>query len=322
MSELEDKILAYMDVSHTLNSRQKAVSEREIWELHQKEKPDKPGVKREWLKEMFGGAAGEYAYRGQILEQGEWAEDLWGLLDRNINYFTVAEIMRTAKKEADVRGIPRRDAVRTQISLLEKNGLRQEASTGKWVRKSRTPVQPIVTTNGVDKEKEAIHAEVEGLFSFGTQNAKGKTLLLRVEALVDGYVKESVVSSNDVQEFHLQLVKEEFLSFVREACEDFRRHVLSVKAQIRREDRKQKVSREALRHAGDVLGLVPAFGKPIDLKAAKKLMFKRCSPLHPDRFVGQPRSEVREREYQSIIDAYKVMELYNEGLGTEIRTGQ
>jgi uncharacterized protein (DUF849 family) len=104
---------------------------------------------------------------------------------------------------------------------------------------------------------------------------------------------------------------EDFIVIVQEAGEDLRRHVYDVKSQSKQASKPRKIGMERVRQACEVLGLSMTPGQSIDLKVAKKAMLRRASQLHPDR---NNNSKQTQLEYQAVVEAYKTLELFMEGM--------
>lgn len=312
MSKFEELLAKYKESRHSMTAKQLTEAERELWKAYCFELPGaKTGNRRDFFRKYFEDHYYSYENRQVLLEAGSAIDKLWDLFDQKMTHFTVIRLYRHAKKLSLSNGIPLNEAV---ASVLEKfsNGMLLPSPDGKLYRRGN----PTKKTISNDQPRPSlVNSEVD---SGSAQNTRSKKFLLELTVLTDEYLKSSFGDLGIDETAAVSISRNEFVSFIREAVEDLKRRVSAIRVTVRKESRKQKISREQFRMSCEVLNLPYSYGQKIDLRFCKKLMLKRASPLHPDRNNG---SHAAQSEYQAVIEAYTTLEKYAEGLNVN-ETGE
>lgn len=306
MSDVSKLIAQYREQRGSMGEKQKAEAERRLWEAHcVSSGAGNHGYRRDWFAKVLDGSAGAYEHRQMMLNAGPWVDPLWDMLDKGAAHYVVVRLFRQAREVAAKEQIAHERAVRRVIDEYNAAGVVAHSQDGKVFRR----MTPTEKARSIPPPSD--HEPDSDFGSLGTQNARSKKFLIQLSVLTDSYLKSCVEGPDDDTQLALRMASEEFVSFVREAAEDFKRRVNAVRSMVRKESRRQKVSREQFRQACEVLNLPYAYGQKIDLRFCKKTMLKRAAPLHPDRNNG---SHSARAEYQAVVESYQVLEQYAEGM--------
>ena len=283
--------------------KQKAEAERDLWNTFKSENPSYLGGKREWLKSTLGGPSLNYEQRSQLIMAGPWVGQLWAMIDSGTTQNSVIKLFRQARDRVAKTQIPGEEAVRQVIEEYNSRGHEAKTPSGKVYRR----VTPLERQRTNPPSDIPIEMDMDA-----SQNRRSKQFMSRLIALADEYIRTSLTNTSHIDEMMLKIAKDEFASFVREACDDLRRRVYVLRSSSKKDlQRLTRTTREQLREASEVLGISVVWGGEIDLRKAKKIMLRRCAQLHPDK-TGSMTDEQRA-EYTAVINAYKTIERYMEG---------
>jgi hypothetical protein len=132
----------------------------------------------------------------------------------------------------------------------------------------------------------------------------------QLRILTSQYVRDACVGLED---YDASKLIGDFTGFVREAADDLRRRLTAARKRIRAKQDQPlvHVTRASFDHACELLVVRGTYGKPVDLRDAKRRQLRRAADAHPDRWGGTPHSV---EEFQAIIGAYSVLEQYMEEL--------
>lgn len=308
MSEIDRMIAQYVEQRPSMKEKQKAEAERRLWEAHCASLPEgeRPGYRRDWFQEVLDGPAAGYEQRQMMLNAGPWVDPLWAMLDSGSAHYAVVRLFRKAKELAAKDQVPHEQAVRRVIDEYGASGHLSYSADGKVFRRL-SPTEKARSVPPASISELEVDPSFDGSSS---QNSRSKKFLLQLALLTDGYLKSSFGELEESDALLLKLASDEFIGFVREAAEDLKRRVNSVRSSVKTAGRRQRVSREQFRQACEVLNLPYSYGQKVDLRFCKKTMLKRAGPLHPDRNRGSHSAQV---EYQAVIESYDVLEKYSEG---------
>jgi len=299
--ELRDLIAQYKKSFPTMTEKQRAEEERDLYLLAN---PDQRGGKREWMVANLGGATQHFEQRAMLIMAGPWVNPLWKMFDEGTSRNTIILLFRKARDLVSHKHMQGDEAI--QKVLEEYNSQGHEAHTPEGRRYRRmSPVEkqrsrpPPMTDVPIEMDMDA------------TQNRRSKQFMLRLMALTDEFVRTSLVGISHIDELEMKIAKGEFTSYIREACDDFRRRVYNMRSSSKKErERLSRVTRDELRQAAEVLGIPIVWDKDVDLRKAKKIMLRRCAQLHPDR---GPVSDEQKAEFTAVREAYGTLERYMEG---------
>ncbi len=294
-AELERLIGQYKDTESSMTERQKAEFEHKLWKDIVKGLPDeRKGMhsQRDWCMARLG-KGNFYEERSALLLAGAWAGPLFNMLQMMV------ETDRSDK------------AVKRAYSIIKNH--RQRAV--KKVKESGFKISYEEALRQILEAPKSTPAVDDAAFSMDIDDPQGrrtKQFIKRVSALTDEFIRTSVRGISNVEEMTVRVAKEDLMSFVREACDDFRRRVYVLRTASKKErERLIRVTRDDLREAAEVLGISIVWNKDVDLRFAKKVMLGRCAQLHPDK--AGPMSDRQKAEYTAVIDSYKILERYMEG---------
>lgn len=313
--KLEELIELYRVNLETMTEWDKAVLESQIWDLRAtKEGPgvSRLGERREWFQNKFGGTYAQYERRAALYHARDWTQPLWEKIKGGSSLNDVYNYYKRAKELGKLNGKPGPSAFRASLELVlvDKNaGLPPPVVVVKPVPEQRAVPSPKEKEEEPAPEpKEAAHRrpvdyqDVTGL----PQISNSKEYLRRMKELTDDFVRSSL---GDIDPYQADILTAEFMGWIREAYDDLRRKVSKYRQEANSESTKKRVSKEAFKRACEVLSFRGTFGKPIDLRAAKKRMFVRARDLHPDSNEG---STEKVAEYDAVQKAYRVLEQYTE----------
>jgi hypothetical protein len=298
-------LIAHYKASFSVwSEKQKAEAERDLWMVFKAANPEYRGGKREWLKTTLEGPSLNYEHRSQLIMAGPWVNQLWTLLDEHMTYSTVITLFRLARDRMSKTQIPGEEAVRQVVEEYNSQGHIAKTPDGRVYRKmtplerQRTQPPPSMILIGMDMD--------------APQNKRSKQFMSRLVALADEYVRTSLTNTSHIDEMMLKIAKDEFTSFVREACDDLRRRVYNLRSSSKKDlERLTRVTRSQIQEASEVLGISIVWGGEVDLRKAKKIMLRRCAQLHPDKTGSM--TEEQKTEYTAVVNAYKTIERYMEG---------
>jgi hypothetical protein len=320
-SRLQGLITQYKQTANSTNWKRKAELEKEIRNAIFDEDPQPRGPFGIVLARFLGGSRQDYDHRSTLLNSGPWVNSFWNMLDKGVAQYTVIRLYRESKALAEKENMEFVDAAEYVIDDYEKSGYSASTPDGRKFRKAApysksqrssappvsTPLPAAMPVNGAGEEPSFL--------SMDSQQSRSKTLLVRLNVLVEDFVRASMVEYKDVDFHEQQKAVDDFRHFVHEACEDLRRNVNRLRATAVKSAKAKKVSRDEFRKACEVLGLGQGFtfGKEINLTAAKRAMLKRAAQLHPDHNGGETN---KVQEYQTVIESLAVLETYVKGLNS------
>lgn len=319
MNKLQELITTYAQERGQMSEKQKAEAEVRIWDMHLTSIPrgeEKP-ERRYWLSSTLNGTLAEFELRNSLINAGAWVEPLWKMSESGTPLYTIIRLFRKARFMAVSDKMPCEAALRVVLDYYN-SGYDARSQNGKAVKRRHPTFKPRSKSSIPPSEHERINSD-----SSSSQNTRSKQFLSDIMSLVEVYSTASVSDLGSDDFVLLQMAKEDFMNHAREAVEDFRRRISASRASSRKNEKKQKITRDKFKRACEVLNLPYTYGRPVDLRICKRTMLKRAGPLHPDRNNGSHSARV---EYQAIIESYVTLETYSEGLknenGDRINEGQ
>jgi hypothetical protein len=302
---LKSLISQYKETESSMSEKQKAELEQQLWNIIQGLPEERAGFrsKRDWAAAKLGGSSRDYEQRSALIMAGPWVNPLWEMLENKVARHAVQLIFREAKARV-ARASNRLSQDEALRQVIDEYNARENTATTKDGRTFRRqaptrppppPVDSVMTEMDMDSP----------------QGQRSKVFLGKMTALTDEFIRTSLLELSHVEEMTVKLAKDELVSFIREACDDFRRRVYSLRSASKKErERLSRITRDELRGAAEVLGIPVVWDKDVDLRLAKKIMLRRCAQLHPDK-VG-PMSDNQKAEYNAVIESYKTLERYME----------
>lgn len=285
----------YLDKKGTATQKELAELEHQVWVLHNLSNAgSRPGSKKEWLFSEFGGTRYDYESRAVLLAAGNNVNKLWEKVNTGMPIGTAVRLFRSAKKTASTDKVSLDKAVDKVIQDYDSLGHSAVSADGKAVLKKRAPYAKIAKTNAID------YSDI-------------KQVRQHMHAVIESYVQSL---PEGLDPFLLKETVAEFTLWVDEGIDTFKYKLNKLK----REDRESAlltIGKTKFNQAVEVIGLKPSdfqFGKPINIKAAKKVYLGRARLLHPDVTGG---SENKDKEYIAVTDAFKILEQYAEKFGAK-----
>jgi len=303
MNDLTKMISSYKGNSKSMTERQKAELESQLWASYTASSgKSSNGSSREWLVTVLGGKSRDYELRFTLWNAGEWVQPLWDLLENGMPRTTAVRLMREARSNASLNRVSLAVSLQAVLAAYNESGYEARTPEGKTYRR----------TSPGQKSQQETESESNPIFdSDQFQITRSKKFRDKLVALTSEYVRTSLTDYPNIDVIEARRAVDDFTSFVREACEDLRRKISVMRSEGRKDSKRQKVTRDQLRHACEVLGISVIYGHVPDLRVAKRAMLKRARELHPDRHGG---SEKTRAEYQAVIESYGVIETYEKGL--------
>ena len=299
--DLKKLIDQYKEEFSSMSEKRKAEEERDLYLLAN---PDQRGGKREWMVKHLGGHAQHYEQRSMLIMAGPWVNPLWKMFDEGVTRNSIIQLFRQARDLIANKHMTSEGALTQVINTYNSTGYEARTPEGRRYRKM-TPMekqrsQPPPANISIEMDMDT------------TQNRRSKQFLLRLVALTDEFVRTSLVGLSHIDSLEMKITTDEFTSYVREACDDFRRRVYNMRSSAKKERvRQARVNRDELREAAEVLGISVVWDQDVDLRKAKKIMFRRAAQLHPDK--TGPVSNEQKTEFTAVQEAYKTLERYMEG---------
>lgn len=298
MSDLSKLISQYKNNISSMSGKQTAEAEKHLVDAWMNVNLQNPSAdaRNEWIRNTLGVKTQDYEMRSMLLRAGQWVDHLWKMHDHGTPIRTIVRLFREARDEASTKQVSHHQALEKVINQYENTGFLAHTKDGKIYRRPGPSMKTEIGTPFSQSDN---------------QKTRSSNFISQVSTLATEYVRTSILPSG-LDEVEIQKPIDEFVSFVNEACEDLRKRVTSIRSHGLKDAKKQKISRDGLRRACEVLGISAVYGRPVNLRSAKKIMFKRAAELHPDKCA----STTSTREYQAVIEAYHDLETYMEGLKT------
>jgi len=251
------------------------------------------GQRREVLRANLGGSVGEYELRQTLLGADEWAGPLWDLWDKGASTNSIGQLLVEARKRARLKNRRCADVLDELLEEHKRAAVKQAPKESSRPKPPPTPPPPPQEPRGGEDEHRL-----------------SKQFSEQLRLLTSQYVRDACVGLED---YDASKLIGDFTGFVREAADDLRRRLTAARKRIRAKQDQPlvHVTRASFDHACELLVVRGTYGKPIDLRDAKRRQLRRAADAHPDRWGGTPHSV---EEFQAIIGAYSVLEQYMEEL--------
>lgn len=295
---LETLIEEYKRTKSNLNERQKAELENEIWFVYGTiQGTKKREERRAWFVSKFEGTQAEYDHRQSLINAGKEIDPIWRRLNKGMARHTAIRLFREARQrfhsvsfsENPPKDLSLLSSIDEVLKEYDKIEFERRTKDGKIHRASK-PYSGKPAKNDKDPINNA------------------QKFFQHVRVLTDEFLKERLKT---VDPYFAKELSEEYVDWIREGYNDLRKKVLKHRADAKKE-RVSKIGRIRFQNACEILAIRGIFGKPIDLMGAKKSKMQRVKQLHPDKNDG---SRETEREFQSVVEAYDLLEAYSEQLG-------
>lgn len=238
------------------------------------------GERRDWFVKQFGGSPSKYEYRFTIYNLGDWAHQLYDLVDKGAFELHEAKSLAVKSKELSRR------LSKPPVDIL------QDLLKGG---------DPTVSKNGHKAEPDEDVTNIKG---FQRQVSRLASLCVE-EALQD----------MSVEDYHRETLVADFKDSLDLLIRDFGRKISNVKKNTK-VTAKKKIGAVKFNWACEVLGLKNKFGDELDMAKAKARKNKRALELHPDRNPGNPHAD---EELDRVIEAYEILEAYSSMRGKSNR---
>lgn len=294
-SAIEDRAYLIAQWHSATTQRDKARIETRLWEGRD---DDLELPRRRWLPVLLGqNAFREFELRATLDARGSAAAPLWERIDSDgadqIGLHTAARLMRTAKDSAFRTNTTLHHAVLHALAEFDAAPMITRTAAGNMVR--RLPPKPKLreARRGMYQLKQTPLADASRFWaSLRTQAAEymaGKFTSTNPDA-------DPIVIERLVTEFSrdLKVLTEEYHGKINRALGT---------------NRSAEIKRAQMIGACRTLSIDPPKpGKRVDLVLANKRKKMLARAYHPDSGTGAT------DQYQSVLDAYAVLEQYNEGV--------
>jgi hypothetical protein len=306
--DIKKLVAQYKESFSSMTEKKRAEEERDLYLLANPNGRDGKGGKREWLAAYVGGATQHFEQRAMLLTAGPWVNPLWEMFDKDTSRSTIIQLFRNARNTMVRKQIPGEEALKITLDEYNNRGHEARTSSGKTYRRM-SPLEKQRSSPPSPMKDMSIEMDMDA-----SQNRRSKQFFSQMTALSDEFVRTSLVRVSGIDELTIKIAKDEFTSFIQEACNDFRRRVYVMRSASKKDHvRAARITREKLREAAEVLGISIVWDQDIDLRKAKKIMFRRCAQLHPDH---SNTSDEQKAEYRAVVEAYNIIERYMEGRKT------
>lgn len=281
-------ISLYNERKGSASQKELADLEHRLWVLHNLSVAGPRGTKRDWLFAQLGGTRYDYEIRATLLAAGKNVDKLWDKINDGMPGGTAVRLFRKAKKISASEKIPLDKAVDKVVD--EYNSLSETSvSVDGRVLKKAAPYAKQAVTNELPEDIRQVKKYIAAIIS-------------------------NYISKQNLDSFSLNEAGKELTVWIDEGLELFNKKINKLRSEDK-DSKLLKIGKTRFIQAIEIIGLKPSdylFGKPINLKAAKKSYFARVKLLHPDRTGGSKEKEV---EYMAVTEAFHVLEQYAEQIG-------
>jgi curved DNA-binding protein CbpA len=238
------------------------------------------GERRDWFHKRYKGPVAHYDQRASILSYGgPSCEDLFDRVDKSqVSLSTAAAIVRGARRLIRSHRCSKQAAYEAVIGNYD----------GTWESIDRTTIR--------SKKLPA------------SKKITNKSFRMKVLAMADSLIRESLADSN-VEEYQHERLITEFKEGMDALMKDLSRDISDMK-HTNKEIAIRKIGEPTFNWACDVLCLSFEFGKEVDIQRVRRVARRRAADLHPDRNRDKPDSETRDEEYRRIGEAREILEQY------------
>ena len=302
---------SYKETSPTLNDRQKAEREHEIFLMA----PCNGSTNNERVTTLSN-AMNEKIYhvraRRTLLLSDDWATELWRrVLDEGLPKVTAASLLILARNKALREGKAPTDVLKVLLADYDKNSLVITEEGARYRRvpkgKGRTPDREETKAEPVPKSGETDAVVTEDDLA---KNASPRSFWFRLRKTVETYlVKQLEEDGVVIDPIRREQILEEFSKDLKISVETAqRRFSQEAKAAKNKSTLIQDISRRDIIKSCVILKMdPPRTNEAINLKLAKRQKQRLASLYHPDANNGD---RSKEDLYNAVLDAYDKLEQY------------
>jgi len=280
MTQLDELIASYASV---MSEKERASLEAQIWSLIPKpERP--PGGLGDYMHARFGAQTTYALCRQQLLRAGPCVEELWIRVAAGMPLNTAISVFRSVKGSEDVA-----DAISKALRTYDTTGYEARSADGK-----------------VTRRRKPSRLRKPGDLAPASEVAHDRTFWKSLRSMMSEYVNSRLAGCDPMDVDKLLRRFEVDLNLL---ITDFQDKISDVP---KRGIEILSVSRQALIAACRTLGMDPPRpNKPVDMKLASLQKKRYARVYHPDVHGG---SEATRGQFESVMQAYKVLEQYNDFL--------
>jgi len=225
------------------------------------------------------------------MSAGSCINELWLRLDKDISIYTAISIYRAAKKRLKSKGAePSEKDISEALKEYDSRPFERDLGNGKISRSS----------SQYSKRDVPVKENIED----------SKRFFQQIRNLTESFIIKKLV---EVDPSIRKEITDEFEISIRDTFDQLTKRINKNRRDVNKEkkDEIDRIGKTRFTNACEALSMSGVFGKPIDLKVAKKHKLYRLRDLHPDLHGGNM-SEVQKNEYTAVIEAYDLLERYNE----------
>jgi hypothetical protein len=250
-------------------------------------KAGRAGEMRDWFSTKYGGLISSYERRGAIFRAGEWAHQLFILVDKKRMSLTTAIDSVQKVKSLARQGVPPDRAIEAIIRDYDGTAKSIENIEIGPARKPKTEDE---TNNGL-----------------GSKSFKAKVMHLATEFM------ETATSEHSVEPVHKKKIMDEFGESVERVVLDFMHEIARKKGQAKKEGL-EKIGNSRFGYSCEVLGLSAKFGAKLDIRRVSKAYKGRAAPLRRIVDVGHNSDSEAVKSARSelvaVNQAYEILRTY------------
>lgn len=303
MTDTEDLVRQYKELSPAMSEKEKAELEHKIWDSRPPDAALGSRHKREvYLCSLLGGSLNDIALRAQLYNGGSVIDPIWARIEKDYTVSTGAQIMRSARKIATENSEESlRAAIAKVMREYDSRPLKRYLSDGKIARSNSPTRLPSMEEMRKQAIKPSVRRKPEN-----PDNARAFYDELR--KFIAGYVAPKLVGAPPIVGEQLYKDFERDLKVLLEA---FQHKAYRVIKQERTGGLTEVHRRQVIESCRTLSIEPPKPGYPVDLERARKMQRKLAGLYHPDQHKGD---ESMRGLYQSVMEAFGALEQYNESL--------
>ncbi len=241
-----------------------------------------------YMQDRFETPQSKSRARQFLHSAGPAADPLWERIEQDMTLHSALQIMQGARERAE-GGEELAFAVRTGISDYDNFGYASRSPNGKIVRR-RLPGSTAPPPSASDPTPAG-----RAFWSFLRSHVMEYIKTRLPDA--DQHTRDGVIRRFEVD---LNVLLADLQKEISKAPKQGLKAVLAV-------------SRKSVTQACQVLNMrPPKVGQPVDMETARLQRKRHARAYHPDSHGG---SEATRDQYQAVMEAFKLLETYNESLG-------
>lgn len=310
MTETEELVAQYKELSGAMTQKERAEIEAKIWDarppgmdhpLKGRPKAPQKHKKENYLHQLLGGkAVGEFIIRAQIHNAGRPADPLWERIEKDYSLYTAVEILREARKNTpDGLNGSLVKAIADAMKEYDSRPHKRHVGNGRITR-SRSPTR-------LPNPREAVKEAIKPVTRRKMENPENtRAFWDELRKHVAGFIAPKLMGAPPIiadklyKEFEVELksLLEHFGTKLSRMSKEERTGVFTEIHRKRLIDACRRLSMDP-----------PKPGKPVDGGLARTQWKRLVKLYHPDKHGGSEHTRIA---YEDVNAAYAAIQQYNE----------